>query len=295
MNFREQIRSLAAPPKRGIEIGPSYRPILPKRDGFDTVIIDHASADDLKAKYEGREDVSGVEDVDVVWRSGALEDQFGGERFDWIVASHVIEHVPDIIGFLHSCERLLNEDGKLFLAIPDKRRTFDFVKPHLEVGTAMQRHREQRSRHDFATVFTAYNDHILVDGRGDFGVLPINQIQLAADPHKARNVAEEAIARAEYFDCHANYLTPASFLLLLLELRMLGLTRMAGDVLPTVGCEFYATLSPLPQRDVAVSLNDYQEEKTRLRLQMFEELDDQLARLKASPAWEHYRRQPRQN
>lgn len=188
MHFREQIWIAAARPSRGTEIGPSYRPILPKRDGFDTVIIDHTSAGDLKAKYGNRENVSAIEDVDVVWRSGALEDQFGGERFDWIVASHVIEHVPDIIGFLHSCARLLKDDGKLFLAIPDKRRTFDFVKPHLEVGTAMQRHREQRSRHDFATVFTAYNDHILVDGRGDFGVLPINHIQLAADPRRKTTI-----------------------------------------------------------------------------------------------------------
>ena len=35
-----------------IEVGPSYNPVAPKAEGWDTYIIDHASQDELQAKYQ---------------------------------------------------------------------------------------------------------------------------------------------------------------------------------------------------------------------------------------------------
>jgi len=45
--------------------------------------------------------------------------------FDFIIANHVIEHVTDPIRALTEWHRLLKPDGILFLAVPDKRFTFD--------------------------------------------------------------------------------------------------------------------------------------------------------------------------
>jgi hypothetical protein len=36
----------------GLEIGPSFRPIAPKKDGFNVKILDHATAEELAAKYK---------------------------------------------------------------------------------------------------------------------------------------------------------------------------------------------------------------------------------------------------
>lgn len=46
--------------------------------------------------------------------------------YDWIIASHVIERVPDLISYLQQCEALLKSDGILSLVIPDKRYCFDY-------------------------------------------------------------------------------------------------------------------------------------------------------------------------
>ncbi|WP_167397988.1 class I SAM-dependent methyltransferase [Agrobacterium rosae] len=291
MEFRDYVRQEVRS-TRGIEIGPSYRPIAAKRDGFKTVIIDHASAEDLKTKYSDRsENVELTEHVDVVWREGTLEKSFDASEhgtFEWIIASHVIEHVPDIITFLQSCETLLSPTGRLFLAVPDKRRTFDFVKSPLDISLAMERFQEKRTRHAYSTVFSAYNDHVIVGKgrRGDWGVLPIDTIQLASNPISAKKIADESHDAAEYFDCHANYLTPASFGLLLLEMRFLGLTSFDGDVRPTQGCEFFAELQSGTQS--TLSLEQYQQKKTRYRIAMFEEIEDQIRRLKESDKWRDY-------
>ena len=48
---------------------------------------------------------------------------------DFIIANHLLEHVADPIGALEEWYRLLRPDGILFLALPDKRVTFDKDRP----------------------------------------------------------------------------------------------------------------------------------------------------------------------
>ena len=55
---------------RLIEIGPSYNPILPKADGWQTTVIDHASQGGLVTMYAGLgvSTVDRIEPVDHVWQ-----------------------------------------------------------------------------------------------------------------------------------------------------------------------------------------------------------------------------------
>jgi SAM-dependent methyltransferase len=56
------------------------------------------------------------------------------EDFDWICASHVIEHVPNMVGWLRTLAAKLNNNGVLFLVIPDRRYTFDIHRPETSLG-----------------------------------------------------------------------------------------------------------------------------------------------------------------
>jgi hypothetical protein len=51
----------------GLEIGPSHNPIAPKKKGFNVHILDHASAAELRNKYQGHEvNLDSIEEVDFV-------------------------------------------------------------------------------------------------------------------------------------------------------------------------------------------------------------------------------------
>jgi hypothetical protein len=68
-------------------------------------------------------------------------------RFDFIVASHVIEHTTDMLGWLRDCSALLKADGKLVLFVPDCMYCFDLLRPLSSTGQILQAFIEKRVRH----------------------------------------------------------------------------------------------------------------------------------------------------
>lgn len=48
-------------------------------------------------------------------------------RFNWTVSSHVMEHVPDPIGWLSEIFEVLKPGAVLSLALPDKKFCFDVL------------------------------------------------------------------------------------------------------------------------------------------------------------------------
>ncbi len=120
----------------GLEIGPSHRPVAPKKSGFNVKILDHLDTAGLRDKYRSHGvDVEAIEEVDYVWSGESLSTLVDDRKFDWIIASHVIEHTPDLIGFLNECEKILSDTGVLSLAVPDKRYCFD----HFRETTSLSR------------------------------------------------------------------------------------------------------------------------------------------------------------
>lgn len=89
----------------GLELGPSHRPVAAKRDGYNVRVLDHLSQEDLIAKYEKHGvDLDAIEEVDYIWSGQSYRELVGEDtKFDWIVASHLVEHTPDLIAFLADC------------------------------------------------------------------------------------------------------------------------------------------------------------------------------------------------
>ncbi len=289
MQKREAIKEMLRPPKKGIEIGASIRPVVPKREGFDVVVVDYTTEDVLKDKFKDNPGTALIEAVDVIWSGEPLETLPGlsAGRYDYIVAAHLFEHLPNPLLFFEGCSKLLNKEGMVHLFIPDKRRCFDFTKQHLDVARVLQRYYNKCQKHDFETIFRAHNEHVICNDRCDWGVLPINNIQFAGDALKALNIALEASKSQEYIDVHSNFVTPASFQLLLVELNYLGLTNLMvhGDIISD-GCEFYVCLGR--RQNYTYSLEDYKKAKTHLQLMIFDEVQDQIERLKESQQWRAY-------
>lgn len=109
----------------GLEIGPLHRPTV-SRDQAKIYYADHMSTADLRKKYKGHPfNLDDIVEVDYVVGEKSIARVVGKKKFDYIIASHVIEHVPDTVTWLKDISSILKPGGVLSLVIPDKRYTFD--------------------------------------------------------------------------------------------------------------------------------------------------------------------------
>lgn len=231
----------------GLEIGPSHNPIAPKSDGYRVHIIDHMTQTELIDKYrEHKVNLKKIESVDFVWDGEKDYSELTGNRnfYDWIIASHVIEHTPCLISFLNDCDQLLNESGVLSLVIPDKRYCFDHFRPMTGIAKVIDSLSQGHKVHTPGTVaeyflnVVAKNNaiawHPATEGNYNF-------VHSLAD---ARGGMESVKQNGNYIDVHAWCFTPHSFRLMVEDLFSLGFIQLRElDFFPTVGCEFFITLS----------------------------------------------------
>jgi SAM-dependent methyltransferase len=244
MDFRSYIRQTISTADKGIEIGASYAPILPKAQGYDVFVIDHADEAQLREKYGAQGvDTSRVEPVDAIDDGGEFTQLLEpGQHFDFIVASHVFEHLPDPIHFLQRCERALGETGRLILLIPDRRFTFDYLRPVSTTGHMVRAYLAGQRRHDAGALYDHHASNAQRDGIAVWGDAGGGHIAFAGSP--MAGYAAAVNRSPDYVDCHAWVFTPASMRLILSDLRATGLTGL-GEVFfhDSVGCEFMVVLS----------------------------------------------------
>ena len=248
MDSLDLLRSMLGSPGPGLEIGPLHRAVAPKRDGYQVEILDHASAEELRQKY--RDDptvpVDRIEQVDYVSDGRPMVEVIGGGgRYEWVIASHVIEHTPDMIGFLRDCAALLRPGGRLVLAIPDRRFCFDALRPVSSLGPILQAHREARTRHAEASLFDCVSEFCRRDDAAAWGEGHPGMLRRVGSTADALRTVDEASRSAAYTDTHAWVFTPNSFRLIIETLHEAGLVPLReADHRPTIGCEFFMVLSP---------------------------------------------------
>jgi SAM-dependent methyltransferase len=231
----------------GLEIGPLTHPVVGKEQGR-IAYADHLSAEGLRVKYAGDASVhpERLVDVDFVTGDGTLTDAVGARRFDYAIASHVIEHVPDLIGFLQELTHVLRPEGFLCLAVPDKRFTFDHFRANTALADLLEAHLAGLRRPSVRQVFDHFANVMLVPARDAWrGAL---QKQRLVKPHTmadAWRMAEAAASGDRHIDCHCHVFTPTSFFELLrgcfeLDLLELRVTHFWSPIPHEV--EFFVVL-----------------------------------------------------
>jgi predicted SAM-dependent methyltransferase len=230
---------------KGLEIGPSHSPLMPKADGFDVETLDYLDAEGLRSKYAAAGiDVSAVEEVDYVADGRPMTEVVGDRhRYDWIVASHVLEHVPDLLGFLRDCEALLKPRGSLVLAIPDKRCCFDILRPVSTVGQVLQAHVDSRKRPPPGVIFDDIAYARKRNGRIGWIMGEQEPLEEVRPIEEAWQVFEQARTNNSYIDMHCWVFVPSSFRLVIKTLAACGMIGLRELSFQVGQGEFYAVLS----------------------------------------------------
>ncbi len=229
----------------GLEVGPSHRPAAPKREGYNVEIIDHLNRNGLIDKYRDHNlDLDAIEEVDHIWSGQSYSELTGkNKHYDWIIASHVIEHTPDLIGFLKQCDEVLKDDGVVSLAIPDKRYCFDHHRPISGLGKVIDSHLNETIINTPGTVAEYFLNVVKKSGIGAWNETTEGQCKHIHSLDQARDGMNKVREHQVYIDCHVWCFVPHSFRLLLHDLNGLGLISMKEvSFTETTGCEFFVTL-----------------------------------------------------
>ena len=227
----------------GLEIGPSFRPVASKRKGHNVTILDHATAEELRIKYESQGiDVSKIEEVDIVWRGGRLTGLLPKNTFDWILGSHVIEHSPCLISFLQDCETILRLGGVLSLAIPDKRYCFDSLRACSSLSRVIDVHEQQPQVHTVGSVAEFFLKACTLNGQIAWNPDTTGIIAPRHTPSDALDCMSKSRA-GTYLDIHSWVFTPESFRELFQDLKTLKYISMSEHAFTdTIGHEFFVQL-----------------------------------------------------
>ena len=98
---------------------------------------DSVTTEELLRLWSPEVDGHNVTPVDIVTDATTL-DGVDDERFDFVIASHVVEHLEDPVRCLGNLARVTKRGGCVFLAIPDRRATFDEPRPPTTIAHVLR-------------------------------------------------------------------------------------------------------------------------------------------------------------
>jgi methyltransferase family protein len=152
-------------------------------------------------------------------------------QFDLLIANHVIEHVPDLIGWLSNASSLLtNNSSRIFLSIPDKEYTFDKIRPLTTLSDLLLAREEKLVAPSVRQVFESLYYYRPIRAKNAWepnaedGELLARGRFLTADI--AWQIAKEKVQKKGFLDVHCTVFTYESFLDLMIELERAGYTRL---------------------------------------------------------------------
>ncbi|WFS25148.1 class I SAM-dependent methyltransferase [Rhizobium rhododendri] len=110
----------------GLEIGALASP-FPVPLSCDVLYGDRYTYEEIREIYSGEPTDDLV--IPTIMTDFSSLEGVGASSLDFIIASHVVEHTRDPIRAIVHSYRCLREGGTLLLVVPDKRRTFDRLRP----------------------------------------------------------------------------------------------------------------------------------------------------------------------
>ena len=234
----------------GLEIGALATPLVRPEEGR-IFFVDHADTKALRDKYaqDASVEAADIVNVDAVWGSQTLRECVGlDKKVDYVVASHVIEHVPDLITWLMEIRSILRPGGSLRLAIPDRRYTFDYLRFESRIHDVLDAY-IRRARAPLPRMILEYFGLIREVDRGAAwnGTLDAANLKPYNSTKNGLEVARQALANRLYHDSHCWVFTPVSFAGLCLEMADLDLMGFACAYhfeTPRDEFEFYVGMAP---------------------------------------------------
>jgi SAM-dependent methyltransferase len=182
----------------GVELGPGHHPFPVPYDGVRVTYVDRWLPDENRNLFpELGEAAFPVPDIVAnldVDKLAALED----DSQDFVIASHILEHLADPIGMIDEMHRVLKPGGIALILLPDRRRTFDRRRHPTSLWHLVAEHEAEVTEVD--------DEHIV-----EFIRYTETDAEVAAFDRMEREEQSEVIARHRERSIHAHCWTADEF------------------------------------------------------------------------------------
>ncbi len=193
---------------QGLEIGALHRP-LPVPASAQVRYADAFPTDELARLWSPEVDGHQLVPVDIITDATTLSG-VADETMDFVIANHVVEHLEDPIRCVMNLLRVTRPGGCVFLAIPDRRHTFDAKRPPTSL------------------------DHVTKDYCGDPAWARhahyVEWVALVEGLAAEAAVARVSKLEAERYPIHFHVWDPTAFGELLAEIRVLSVAPFDVDL-----------------------------------------------------------------
>ncbi len=199
MDFRKYVKKkYLKSTDRILEFGPLIRPTATKKTHPGIQFADVRSTEDIKKLYTSNEylrstgltvDIDSVVDIDYVVKDSYKKTFKNVEKFDVVILSHVIEHMPDIIEFFQDIKSVVKKTGRLVIIYPDARYCFD----HFRNGTSfidaydVYTNKQSSSKRVFDFVYNVVNENdasLFWNDKKESDIIPKNEFSKAVEAYE---------------------------------------------------------------------------------------------------------------
>jgi hypothetical protein len=207
-----------------LEIGPLDNPQLDYKSP-DYYSLDVFTREELIKNYFDHPDINKDNIIEPTYIISNNDYSQIKQKFACIFSSHNIEHMPCLVTFLNNLYEILDDDGRIYLIVPDKRYCFDYFKRETDIYDILQAYYEKNRRPKFSDVLkkvcqVTHNDPVnhWNDNHGTIN----NRANLVQNYSSILSQFDTGI----YIDSHVSLFTPRSFMEIISILTELKLIKL---------------------------------------------------------------------
>jgi len=214
-----------------LELGPNLSPVF-RKENFKVSYLETVDKTGL-IQRANKKNISHhlIPEIDFIFNAdkGMLKSLPDNIKFDYLCSSHVIEHIPNFIQHLIDVEFLLNENGEYLIISPDKKYTFDHLRPFTTVGEFLSRHKSPNDNLSFSSkIDSIFYSTKTLEEKGNWNKKYLDDLNYR---HKNRIDPIKSIMNTKKTDLkpwygHYSVFTPLSFYEIVSCLNQIGLCNL---------------------------------------------------------------------
>lgn len=243
----------------GLEIAPNFAPLITKTER-NILYCDYLTYDELVEREKNNQPRIDcgltVQKLDFIWKSGKeLKECSPINHYDFIISSHVLEHVPDFLGYLYQMRSVLKDDGVIAFVLPDIKGSGEYFRRTSTCAELINAYLNASNWPTAAQIYDGFRHHFRFENQPVDGktLVDFSQDFTAQDCY---TLAQRSLT--DYIDVHCWSFSIDSFLEVMKELKSIGAFDFDIDHCsssePTItgsGAEFFVKLRPTkPAREI---------------------------------------------